>query len=51
MNQNDSHTLLKPKKEFETEKIKEYGVKSIINSAMYSKKAENQLPYLYQLVL
>lgn len=44
-------TLPEPKKEFETENDKNYKVKAIINSAMYSKEVNNQMPVLYYLVL
>ncbi len=46
-------TLPEPKKdlEFEAGSNKEYEVEAIIDSAMYSQQANNQMPDLYYLVL
>ncbi len=43
--------LLEPEKKFEVGDNKEYEVKAIINSAVYDKEANNQMPGLYYLVL
>lgn len=45
------HALLEPEKKFEAGYNKEYELEVIINSVIYSHKAENQLPSLYYLVL
>ncbi len=51
MNQ-DNHILPKLERKFEIRNNnKEYEVKSIINNTVYGKKAKNQLPDLYYLVL
>ncbi len=42
--------LPEPKKEFEARDNKEYKVEAIINSAVYSQQANNQMPDLYYLV-
>lgn len=51
VNQNNAYTLSEPKKKFRAKNNKDYKVKSIINSTMYGKKAENKLPSLYYLIL
>ena len=38
---NQNKTLLKPKKEFETENNKKYKVETIIDSAVYGKETNN----------
>ncbi len=48
---NELNKLSKIEKEFEAGNNKEYKVKVMINSVMYGKKANNQLPGLYYLVL
>lgn len=45
------NTLPEPKKEFEAGNNKEYKDKAIINSAVYSQQANNQMLDLYYLVL
>ena len=40
---NQNKTLPKPEKKFEAENDKEYEVKAIINSAIYSKEANDQM--------
>ncbi len=44
-------TLLKLEKKFKAKNNKEYGVKAIMNNAVYSKEANNQMPGFYYLVL
>lgn len=51
MNQSDANTLLELKREFEVKKNKEYEIKSIVDSVVYSKKLTSQLPDLYYLIL
>ncbi len=46
-----NETLTKPERKFETGDNKEYKFKVIINSIMYDKEADNQMPGLYFLVL
>ncbi len=50
MNQ-DNHALSEPEKDFKPGDSKEYEVKVIINSTVYGKEINNQLPGLYYLVL
>ncbi len=45
-----NNTLSEPKK-FEAGDDKAYEVKTIINSAVYGKEANNQIPGLYYLIL
>ena len=47
----DNYALPEPEKKFEIGDNKEYKVKAIIDSAVYSHKVENHLPNLYYLVL
>ncbi len=49
VNQND--TIPELKKEFKTKDDKKYEVKAIINSIMYGKEVNNQLPNFYYHVL
>ena len=46
----DNQALPKPEKEFEAKNNKEYKIKAIINSAVYGKEVNNQIPDLYYLV-
>ncbi len=46
----DNKALPKPEKEFEIGDNKKYEVEAIINSAVYSQLANDQMPGLYYLV-
>ncbi len=41
MNQNDAHALPEPERKFEAKNNKEYNVKLIIDSTVYSKEIDN----------
>ncbi len=47
----DNQALSEPKSKFEAGDNKEYKVEALINRAVYGKKANNQMPGLYYLVL